>query len=411
MKRFITKRNSLMFLAILFLLIAWNREINLLYGMFALLCATLIVSHILPRYSIRGISASRQVPSTAFEGDEMDIQVSVENKSLTSRYMLEVVDLIPAAEPGHQTPMTFIGKLSGSKTREYIFKLACYKRGEYTVGPLEIKSAYPLGIAKAENSQQGNMSTLLVYPEVFDIAKLPLVSKGSMLTSGIEAFAKTGGSEDFFGTREYRQGDSLRFIHWPSSAKHNQLIVKEFEIRASTEVTIIIDLHRGSDIGVGKETTLEYAVKIAASIAKYVVERGHSLQFVGYGKYSHIISYSRGFNQLARVMETLARVTADGNIPYHLAISRCADLLRDGGTVILLFSGQNSNINDYLYAVGLLKAKRIRPLCVFINKNSFLDKGEPCQPETNPLAQEFIGTGAPVYFVSKGDKLREIFGT
>ena len=178
----------------------------------------------------------------------------------------------------------------------------------------------------------------LVYPEVFDIATLPILSGSAAPMSGVEAASKAGGSEEFFGTREYRQGDSLRYIHWPSTARHSQLIVKEFEIRASVEVTIVIDLQRNSDIGKGKETTLEYAVKIAASTAKYSLDRGHTVQLVCFGKTSTSFPRPRGIPNSRRSLKALAKVTADGTVSYSQAVNRASEFMRDGGTAILVFS-------------------------------------------------------------------------
>jgi uncharacterized protein (DUF58 family) len=407
-RKLVTRRTVLISLDLLFLLIAWNREINLLYGIFALLLSTIVISHVLPRHSISKVKVSRTLPPAAFEGDELEMSVSVENTGRTSRHMIEAVDFFPAAAPQLQNPMTFVARLPGGKKNKYSLRLECYRRGEYSVGPIRISSAYPLGLSYAENSDQSSSHSLIVYPRIFPISQLALMPRGGM-SAGIDTLETTGGTEDFFGTREYREGDSLRYIHWPSSAKHSRLIVKEFEMRASTEITIIIDLHRGSDVGEGKDTTLEYAVKIAASIAKYALEQGHGVQLIGYGRRTFIISYARGMSHLARILDALARVKADGNTPYPLAITRSADLLRDGGTAVLLFSGQSTDINAYLESIGLLKAKRTKPVCVFINAESFSGGKERQRPEAQPFVREFIGIDSPVYFVSKGDRLEEIF--
>lgn len=409
MQKLLTKRNILVLLTVLFFLIAWNRAINLLYGMFALLAAILIFAHLLPRYSLRGVIASRLLPASAFEGDLIDITVDVRNNGLTSRSMIEVVDTFPAGEPGSQNPMTFIARLARRKNRRYSFKLACHKRGEYRVGPLAIASSYPLGISTAKKEMKSSEVTLLVYPEVFAIAGLPLMSGSAAPMSGVEAASKAGGSEEFFGTREYRQGDSLRHIHWPSTARHSQLIVKEFEIRASVEVTIVIDLLKNSDIGNGKETTLEYAVKIAASTAKYSLDRGHTVQFICFGKKEHIIPAARGHSQLALILETLAKVRADGMVSYAQAVNRASEFMRDGGSAILVFAESKLRGADLAYSFNLLKARKIRPLCVILDDDSFSADRERDSACIN--RRILVADGIESYRISRGDPLREVFAT
>ena len=406
MIRFLTKRNILLLLTVLFFFIAWNRTINLLYGMFALLAATLVLAHVLPRYSLRGVAAARSLPTTAFEGDLVDIGIDVRNSSMASRSMIEVVDAFPAAEPGAQNPMTFIARLAGRKKRSYSFKLQCYKRGEYRIGPLALTSSYPLGISTARKEVIGSEVPLLVFPEVFDIVKLPLVSGSAAPMSGVEAASKAGGSEEFFGTREYRQGDSLRYIHWPSTARHSQLIVKEFEIRASVEVTIVIDLHRKSEIGTGKETTLEYAVKIAASTAKFSLDRGHTVQLVCFGKDECIIPAAKGFSQFARILEALAKVRADGSVSFPQAVNRASEMMRDGGTAILVFPDSLLKSDQLSYSLNLLKSRRIGPLCVVLDEASFSGVGDK-RACVSP--QGLIADGIPSYRISRGTSLREVF--
>jgi uncharacterized protein (DUF58 family) len=407
-ERLLNRRNALIALALLFFLIAWNREINLLYGMFALVSATVIVAVILPRFALGGIEASRILPAAAFEGEEIEIRVTLENMKRASRFMVEAVDAIPAAAPHEREPLVFAGKVPGRTRRDFAYRLACYKRGFYTVGPLRLRSAYPLGIAWSEREGDSALPTLLVYPSMFEVASFPLLAAGSLVSSGMESLERAGGSDDFFGTREYRQGDSLRHIHWPSTARHDRLIVKEFEVRASTEMTLILDLHRESDFGEERESTLEYGVRIAASLARYALERGHTVQLTGYGRESAVIPPGRGMHHLSLVLDALARTAADGPFPYHETINRAARFLRDGSTAVLFFSG-NGKLDDYLYPLGLLRAKRIRPVAVCFDRSSFTGEHGFCGSTDDPLVQELLAQGAPVYVVSKGSDLSGVF--
>ena len=227
--------------------------------------------------------------------------------------------------------------------------------------------------------------------------------------TGVEAVSKAGGSEEFFGTREYRQGDSLRYIHWPSTARHSQLIVKEFEIRAATEVTLILDLHKGSDIGAGKETTLEYAVKIAASISQYSLQKGHAVQLACYGEREHVLPASQGLNHMAAILEELAKVRANGSIAYPRAMRRASELLKDGGAAVLIFSPVGVDRAEFHYSYNRLRAKRIRTICVLLNEDSFRDTPKKLPNRNDQLVQELSEEGVPVYYVSRGDNLQEVF--
>lgn len=408
LKRLITRRNVLILLAGIFYLIAWNRDVNLLYGMFALVSATVCIAMILPRFALNGIAVSRLLPAAAFEGEEIEVCVIMANQGRAARFMVEVLDYIPAAAPHEREPQVFAGRISGRMQRTFTYRIACFKRGFYTVGPLRLRSAYPLGVASSEREGDSSQHNLLVYPSMFEVTFFPLLASGSLVMSGMESLARAGGNDDFFGTREYRQGDSLRHIHWPSSARHDRLIVKEFEVCASTEMTIVLDLHREANRGEERETTLEYAVRISASLARYALERGHTVQLTGYGKLSTIVPPDRGMHQLSAILDALARVSGDGPTPYHETICRAAKFLKDGSTALLFFS-DDMQFEDYLYAIRLLRAKRVRPVVIFFETAGFSGNTSPVWPADDVLRQEFLSRGAPVYSVVQGDDLSGVF--
>src|SRR5918912_409029 len=81
-----------------------------------------------------------------------------------------------------------------------------------------------------------------------------------------EGRARRGEGMDFHGVREWRQGDPLRRVHWPTTARTGRLSVVEFERAFQQDLVIALDLRRGSEYGEGRETTLEYAVKTAATL-------------------------------------------------------------------------------------------------------------------------------------------------
>jgi uncharacterized protein (DUF58 family) len=396
-------------MAVIFYLSAWNRDINMLYAMFSLLVATLFLAYVLPRKALHEVTASHTLPAAAFEEDQIDIAVVVKNKGWRGRYMIEVIDSIPAAEPALQKPMSFIARLKGGETLKFTIPFQCYKRGEYAIGPMVLRSAYPLGISAIESVIPEEQPKLIVYPKIFEISHLPFLSVTNMPSSSAEAVAKAGGSEEFFGTREYHHGDSIKYIHWRSTAKYSKLIVKEFEMRCTSEITFILDLHRESSVGTGRESTLEYSVKIAASMAKYVLEHGNTVQLIGFGERLHMLPYSRGMDKLHHVLDMLARVNDDGRIAYPRAIDQSVNYLRDGGQVVL-FIRSSALADDYVYVLGLLKSKRIKPMAIFYDEESFrYNHQNKTRWDKHRLAQEFIVNSCPVYFITKETPLTEVF--
>src|SRR5690606_33370762 len=85
------------------------------------------------------------------------------------------------------------------------------------------------------------------------------------------------------GIREYAPGDSFNRIHWPTVARTNNLMVKLFELDPASDIWIILDLEKKVQVGTGEEGTEEYAVNIAASIARYFLVANRSVGFISFG--------------------------------------------------------------------------------------------------------------------------------
>ncbi|MFZ5875523.1 MAG: DUF58 domain-containing protein [Nitrospirota bacterium] len=406
-----TKASLLLALTALVFLMAWNRDISLLYAMFALLTAVLLISLWMPSAALKGLSAVRTLSAVVTEGDDIELAIRVSNPSWRRRLMVEVEDSVPAAEPTARRPSAFLATLGARETRHIPVRVSAYKRGAYTVGPLVIRSAAPLGLLTARRQLPGTDGSVIVYPQTFVIASLPLMAARSTAITGFEALARAGGSDEIFGARDYRSGDMLRHVHWPATARRGQLVVKEFEFRASTDVTLMMDLHAGSFVGREKDSTLEYAVTVAASIARYALPRGHSVGLLGFGARRHMVPSGRGLRHLTPILHELALVEADGALPYDHALAEAAGLLQDGSTIVLFVTIDDNDKDPTTDILDIIGAKRLCPLTVILDARSFRDRDRSPRLRSRPLVRRLLAAGAPTYVLAKGDDLKTVFLT
>jgi uncharacterized protein (DUF58 family) len=318
-------------LAVIVFLIAWNRGIALLYGTFALIVGVLAVAWLVPRWNLRGITAERRLPAKATEGDPIAIEASLATTSRRPRFMLEVADTLPFASEDDQQPTTFFPRVQRHSTLHY--RINCELRGLHTVGPLVVRTSYPLGIATASRTLPDTTTQILVYPSAFSITDLPLFGGGRWPTAGAKAVSRAGGNDEFFAVREYREGDSARHIHWPATARRGKLVVREHEYLHATDVMLALDLRRDAQFGRGKHSTLEYMVKIAASIAHFALEHGHGVGLIGYGTTAIEVPMGRGPRHYQAILEVLARVEAAGETPYERIVDEALARVPLGGVL------------------------------------------------------------------------------
>jgi uncharacterized protein (DUF58 family) len=325
-------------LAAVVALIAWNRGVALLYGLVALLLAAVAVGWVAPRANLAGIDARRRLPAaTADEGDTLELELEVETHGPLARYMLEIEDRLPWATPDTPAASAYFDRVRGRD--RLTVPVHCDLRGEHVLGPLTLATAYPLGMHRRTRVVAGSEARLLVYPTPLPLRHLPLLATAQNPDLGADTANRAGTGDLFLGVREYRHGDSRRHVHWSATARHGSLMVKEFDYLRSTRLMIVLDLRAGAQAGEGRHATLEYAVKIAVSVAQHALSRHHMVGLLGLARQPVRIPLGRGGPHYRQILEALARVRADGDTPYAEAVAEAQAELGPGGNLLLFEHG------------------------------------------------------------------------
>jgi uncharacterized protein (DUF58 family) len=219
------------------------------------------------------------------------------------------------------------------------------------------------------------------------------------------------------GVREYAPGDPLNRIHWLSTARRDRLMAKEFELDPLAEAWIMVDANRNVHIDKpwdweqdGSQdvyrrrrrfelppATIEYAVSIAASLARYYLQRGRAVGLVYENSSLAILPPDRGGRQLSKVLESLAMLQADGSMPLHGLIEVQARYIQRGSSVVLITS---SNSEKLFAATDLLLRRGLRPIVILLDSGSF---GGETSPDELAISLQFLGV--PVCKVAYGDDL------
>ena len=190
------------------------------------------------------------------------------------------------------------------------------------------------------------------------------------------------------GVREYQPGDPLNRIHWVSTARRNRLMVKEFELDPLAEVWIFVDTAQAvqssrpapvqefdpQDVWRKKyqfklqPSTLEYGVTVAASLARYYIQRGRAVGLVYSGQSLRVLPSDRGGRQLGKILEALALAQGDGNIPLQGVVEAQARHLPRGSTVVMITP---SAAEAVFQTADLIMRRGLRPVMVLLDSASF----------------------------------------
>jgi uncharacterized protein (DUF58 family) len=214
---------------------------------------------------VRAISPPR-VPA----GQTTRVILRLENVSRLPTGLMLAEDTVPYALGTR--PRYVLDGIERGGTRELSYPLRSDLRGKFTVGPLDVRIADAFGLIEVGRSFSSN-STLLVTPRVVRLSRA--VVSGSWVGDG-EGRTRTAAAagEDDVIPRAYRDGDELRRVHWRSTARYGELMVRREEQRWKNRAALLLDTRRSAHSGTGAASSFEFAVSAAASVGVHLAREG-----------------------------------------------------------------------------------------------------------------------------------------
>ncbi|MFC9974008.1 DUF58 domain-containing protein [Spirillospora sp. NPDC127200] len=251
-------------------------ERDLLRAGVLVLVLPLLCTMAVSRTRYRLACARRLDPSRLPVGHEARADLRLENVSRLPSGLLMVEDQVPYALGGRARFV--LDRVEPHGSRELSYRIRSDVRGRYRVGPLVVRLADPFGMVELVRSFSLS-DTLTVTPA---IVPLPPSRLAGAWTGGGDSVARTVASagEDDIAPREYRHGDDLRRVHWRSTARRGELMVRREEQHWQSSGSLFLDTRRGAHWGEGPGGSFEQAVSVAASIGVHLGRAGMGLRLV-----------------------------------------------------------------------------------------------------------------------------------
>ncbi len=215
-------------------------------------------------------------PLQVAAGQQARVNLDLTNEGRMPTGLLLLEDQIPYMLGSR--PRFVVDRMGPRWKRSVGYLVRSDVRGKFTIGPMRVRLSDPFGMVELDRTFQST-SSLVVTPRVYSLPTIPLT--GAMTGSGNNrprAFA-TGSAEDVT-VREYRRGDDLRRVHWRSSARTGELMVRREEQPFQSRATLFLDNRSIAHRGTGAASSLEHAVSIAASIGVHLIQRGFTVRLV-----------------------------------------------------------------------------------------------------------------------------------
>ena len=216
------------------------------------------------------------VPGRLPVGHTAQVRLKLENVSRLPTSLLYVEDSLSYTLGAK--PRFVLDRVEASGKREVAYPVRSDVRGKFRVGPLTIRMADPFGLCELTRAFSA-VDQLVVTPVV---SQLPTTGLGGEWAGGGDTQARQVASagEDDAATREYRYGDDLRKVHWKSTARTGELMVRREEQPWQSRATLLLDTRSDAHYGDGPGSSFEWAVAASASIGVHLARHGYTLRFV-----------------------------------------------------------------------------------------------------------------------------------
>ena len=343
-----------------------------------LLVALPVISSILVRTRKTRMRIERHThPERISVGQDAHVTLSFENVSTSTTPIFlaeERLDYVLG-----DRPRFVVGRIPPGRVRAIDYAVRSHLRGRHHLGPLGVQVQDPFGLAN-RNAVLPGTADLVVLPAVHPLSSNRQPSSG-VGSEGEQAHLIALHGEDDVTIREYRDGDDLRRIHWPATARTGDLMVRQEDRPAQRRAVVMIDPRPSAHGGTGATSSFEWAVTAAASVAVHLCESGYAVHLVC----AETVESSRAAETMTvdEILDVLA-VASMRDDTGEDEILRAAQALAAAGGFLVAIAGPSGR--DVTSRVASLRQPGTTGLALVLDARSFgPTDAEEAEPHVDTL--------------------------
>ncbi|HEX2805237.1 MAG TPA: DUF58 domain-containing protein [Kineosporiaceae bacterium] len=267
-------------------------------------------------------------PTRVVSGTTARVRLELENLTRVSTRVLLAEDTVPHSLGS--APRFVLARLPGGRRAAVVYSIRSQLRGRFPIGPLRLRLADPFGMCEVTRSFTAT-DPLIVVPRTWPLT--PVHAGGQWAGTG-ESLARSAAAsgEDDLAVREYRYGDDLRRVHWRSTARRGELMVRRDEQPRQMRATVLLDARVDGHRGSGPGSSFEWAVSAAASVAVSLADQRYGVRLLLDNRPATWTSPFQG-DSSGQLLDNLAVVEAGG---HQLLPGAVAALSRTGGDGLIV---------------------------------------------------------------------------
>jgi uncharacterized protein (DUF58 family) len=317
------------------------RQINLLMAFFGMLAAVPLLSWRVVQASLKHLEVRRKLPECISAGDLLVVEIEAANgRRRLGSWALVVGDIVRRV--GHDatkplTPQVMFTSVPAGQSRRMTYRGRLPDRGKYAFGPLQVSTRFPLGLLRSSLTLP-QTDTLLVFPRLGRLGPgWNRLQQSADVGSGRAARHQGLLAGDFYGLRDWRDGDSRRWIHWRTSARRQSVVVRQFERQKNQDLALVLDLWQPAVPLAAQLENVELTVSCGATILAELCHRGGRTVYLGAAADKPYCHHGMASNPLLNEMLTeLAMVRAASADHLAEVLAQVLDRVRPGTRVVLI---------------------------------------------------------------------------
>jgi len=339
----------------------------------------LVAVAVVTRTRYRVASERRVEPLRIPAGQSARVRLRIENVSRLPTGLLLLEDEVPYVLGSR--PRFVVDRVEPRGVREVAYPIRSDVRGAFVIGPLTVRLTDPFGLVELPRAFT-QRARFVVTPNLQELPPMPLGGEWSGSGDSRSRSISAAGDDDI-ATREYRQGDDLRRVHWRTTARTGELMVRREEQPWQSRATVLLDTRKSAHVGDGPAASFEWAVSAAASAAVHLFRRGYAVRLitdtgavVGGGSEGELnVGDVEGL-----VLDALAMVTPSRNTSLRAA----APALRRGGGDGLLVAVLGSVDTDECTAMARLRHGTTTAIGVLVDVATWSPARSGGRPQRRP---------------------------
>ncbi len=350
-------REGWSFIAILAFVVVGSilRQINLLVMLAAMMIPALLFNWRMALTLIRRITVRHSLPGWMFAGKASVIELEVQNESrIFAAWNLMLTDFIQRLVPAAVEPVTksinlVVISVEPGHRAHVSYRCFFAERGIYRIGPIKVVCEFPFGLVRTWFHQLDALE-LHVAPRLGELKAKWNKRLGALAVGTASAERRRGWLPDeFFGLRPWQHGDSLRSIHWRSTAKRGQIVVKQFDQPTDRDFALALDLFTPSDESGHPNEKVELAASFVATVLTHLSNSVQGRMAIAVcGEQKCLFTNHVPGEFVGSVMQELARTQPSPRTELLAYLQPLAQKVSPGTPLIVITTRDTAQIQDLL---------------------------------------------------------------